>query len=605
MSVYDLLTERDKDLITEYIGAFADHTQDVTYDWRGLDVVLNEWNRQKSKGLETLFDEQLILRRPFTYKMPVEGIRREFTRLANKQILFDTRKWLNTIYYNNVDSYTLPSDVFSVSIMQVLSDETLINNAYQGEPFIINLPPRKTVKITKGMKPMRIIHTLAEIFDPAYLEPDPMTNKSAFDEFCIWHSQIFNQANIDGELCLSIHPLDFMTMSDNSNNWDSCMTWTRYDNPGDYRAGTVECMNSPYIIVAYLHNPKHTMTKKNIRNSYNNVCDDWEWNSKRWRELFIVQEGVIMEIKGYPYQDENLTNACLMWLKELAHNIGWDYNDEELNTQDSIDVDDENYYSVTPETTYHMYNDVGTLPVHRMRVNYEKLKARCEKNSGYCNSNSNENFYETCYQDRDEKKRWHHIYTIPYGGYASCMCCGGWLDDDEERSDKVLCESCMPGFKCACCGEWITSHPYFISNSDDPICEYCAENNTVTDELSDDVYLEGDSSLVTVHWAPVVDDNGEVIIDESYDPYFYDRSFITYDPNYSREFKALFDGRLKEYNKPGPYGWTTSYFYVTNDMIKDKTWFYNLFYIDGDKEFNKIIEGTKRDIANKVEAYIY
>ena len=75
-----------------------------------------------------------------------------------------------------------------------------------------------------------------------------------------------------------------MTMSDNANNWSSCMRWTDRSggvDHGDYCAGTLECMNSPYIIIAYLHNPKHSFELS----LYD--CNDWQWNSKQWRELFI------------------------------------------------------------------------------------------------------------------------------------------------------------------------------------------------------------------------------------------------------------------------------------------------------------------------------
>ena len=127
---------------------------------------------------------------------------------------------------------------------------------------------------------------------------------------------------MDGELCLSIHPMDYMTMSDNDNNWQSCMNWM---NNGDYRLGTVECMNSPYVLVAYLHNPNHSMS-----------IGPYEWNSKHWRELFIIHPEMISEVKGYCFQDENLTNTILMWIKELAHNnLDWDYDNDEINVTDT------------------------------------------------------------------------------------------------------------------------------------------------------------------------------------------------------------------------------------------------------------------------------
>ena len=596
LSVFELLTDRDKELIEDYIGAYANYNCDITKtnNYKGLQRVLHEWDNEKSIFLEKMFEGQLILHRPFTYKMSSDGLEREYKNLVkeNSAPLDMVHSWLRGLYVNgylDVEQYYIIDEIFTVI--------PLVNNAYNGESFIIKDPEglvvKKPLKIMKGMKPTRVLSALAERFDPSFLTPDSYTGRSSFDDFCIWYSKLFNQATIDGELCLSIHPLDFMTMSDNDNGWDSCMAWSRECNPGYYRAGTVECMNSPYIVVAYLHNPKHTMTHKSFRL----LDEDFEWNSKRWRELFIVQEGVIMEIKGYPYQDENLTNAALMWIKELAaKNLGWEYNDEELNVQDNIDIDEENFYSITPETTYHMYNDIGTLTTHRMRVNYPALKSMCEDRPHH---DTNSNFYESCYHEWNSE-RWHHIYTIPYGGDATCMCCGDYLDCEEERSDKVLCQSCFPGYKCDCCGEWIEGEAYYVENADGPICSYCWENSTVNDDITGETYLDGDCNIIELKWAPITDENGECLLDNYNEtPIFYDDTVWTYDPEYNISYKDIFTKEPLEYYQKFR-GWGgKQHFYVTNDMIKDVKRFKEIFYIRGD--INQICEEYKHDYLEEVD----
>ena len=69
-----------------------------------------------------------------------------------------------------------------------------------------------------------------------------------WEEIRLAHSQIFNTNKMTGTLCLSIHPLDYATASDNDNGWSSCMSWR---DDGCYRMGTVEMMNSPMVICAY------------------------------------------------------------------------------------------------------------------------------------------------------------------------------------------------------------------------------------------------------------------------------------------------------------------------------------------------------------------
>lgn len=571
MQAFDLLTEKDKELIGDYIDAFSNgNHQFVTDHWRGIEKVLSDWNHAKSQYLCKMFDNQLILKRFFTYQMPIEGLEREYNNLCSKEegyILTVAKNWLRKIWTS--DEFINDEDIYITD--SILGKDTLINNAYTGKSFTIQKKGiKKPLKVLTGMKPMRIIHSIAEMFDKSFITPSPETNKSDFDELCIWHSKIFNQANMDGELCLSIHPLDYMTMSDNNNNWESCMTWTRHT-PGEYRAGTVECMNSPYIVVAYLHNPKHTMTKSSIiadKGTGDGLSDDWEWNSKRWRELFLVQDNTILEIKGYPYQDEVLSNAALMWLKELAYsNLGWSYNDEELNVQDCYNIDDENFYSITPAPTYFMYGDVGTLSKHRMRVNLDKLRQKCEKSS-------DDGFYDSCMLDYNSHK-WHHIYTIPYGGAGTCMCCGGSLEEEENMTSMVLCQDCSPCTRCACCGEIIYDEDdmYTVEDCDGYICENCWENNVIFDDITQCAYLNDDSAVCEINWAPVVDEDGKCIVDNRH-PVFYDSTFYTVEPKYNTAYLEIFNGPPKTISIGYNY-----YTYVTSDMIKDEKAFEQLFGI--------------------------
>ena len=90
-------------------------------------------------------------------------------------------------------------------------------------------------------------------------------------------------------------------MSDNNEDWESCMSWTQ---GGEYRVGTIEMMNSPYVIVAYLK-------------SHHNL--EWadNWNSKKWRELYICSNDFVRSITGYPYKDEKITKLVLEKIREL------------------------------------------------------------------------------------------------------------------------------------------------------------------------------------------------------------------------------------------------------------------------------------------------
>ena len=160
--------------------------------------------------------------------------------------------------------YDLPSSERpSYNTLNLVNHRNLATNSYSiGEPFEVNLPDGKILKVQKGTKPLRVLAKMAQAF-----------NLEGFEEFRLTHSRILNQKKMTGELCLSIHPMDFMTMSDNNSNWESCMSWSDY---GCYRRGTVEMMNSECVVVAYLR------AKEDMK-----VSEDLYWNNKKWRCWFF------------------------------------------------------------------------------------------------------------------------------------------------------------------------------------------------------------------------------------------------------------------------------------------------------------------------------
>ena len=468
------LTDKDCDLIQEYIDRYAVSPDSNTYyaEIKPLETVLAEWNKAKNEALFKMFGGELILRRLFTYKQTSTGLAREIEHHYSESEPQAFHDWWNwSIKRNGNVKFTLDNTEGSSTelasyfyskfycIEQAFSYESLAANAYNGDDFKILFEDGTIFKVSTGMKPMKIIHKFVEKYGDSKAE-------TIFENFRLWHSRLLNQKTVDGELCLSIHPLDYMTMSDNANGWTSCMRWSNKFgevDPGDYRAGTIECMNSPYIIVAYLHNPKKPL-----------IHGNFEWNSKRWRELFIVNEGCISEIKGYPYQEENLTNGCISWIKELAQkNLGWTYNDEEVNMRDFYIIDDNNTIMFDFISSGHMYKDIGTLNKHAGRINLDVL--------------------------RDTKKFHHWSMTtlksikedaveIPYGGIGTCVYCGEELVPG--RDSSVLCGRCEMVDTCACCGEAIEGEDkYWIDELDDYICYDCYCDRCMPDSFSEESHL--------------------------------------------------------------------------------------------------------------------
>ena len=60
-------------------------------------------------------------------------------------------------------------------------------------------------------------------------------------------SRIIQEDKIEGTLCLSVHPLDYLSASENTYNWRSCHALD-----GDYRSGNLSYMVDNSTILCYL-----------------------------------------------------------------------------------------------------------------------------------------------------------------------------------------------------------------------------------------------------------------------------------------------------------------------------------------------------------------
>ena len=558
MSAFDFLTSDDKELIERYIVDFGP-TVPSRFDYHtmeSLDVILKEWDINKSKDLFTLFGgKDLILSRPYSYLAQTEALSHKIEEAYHEAAPRAFENWFDHMVHtaeNIIEVTDMQGQSFKdkqywfyncwYHINECKTSMALAANAYLGEDCIINFPSGKQMKLFRGMKPMKVLHRIVQEFNGP---------EDIFDAYRTWHSMQLNQKRMDGELCLSIHPLDYMTMSDNANGWKSCMRWTdpQYNDSdhGDFRSGTVQCMNSPYIVIAYLHNPEHKYFP-----FYQN--DYYSWNSKQWRELFIVQDGVINEIKGYPFQDESLTNTCLMWLKELAaKNLGWTYENEEVDVGREIPIENaKEQILLTYDSGSFMYKDIGTIQKHRGRINKERLLMP----DRYL-------IQESFDGSRDLTS---YFITIPYGGEGTCMSCGTPLP--YERSERVMCNKCDTVQICSCCGEPIYDDClYWVDERDDPICEGCWEDECGYDSFNTDEY-HFTSNLTEIYLLLGFDSNNI--------PIFHDNVATTYEPEEEgSNFRAVFPNgyNTMDYNE-GWYHGTRNF--VTIDEV-DKTYMRDVY----------------------------
>lgn len=414
--------------------AWSQDSNSHTSTYAPMASILHEWDLRKSEYLAKLFGGELKMTKRLHYKKSYEELQEEISDMMQEYSHYGraerngyefTRAW-NKYMYNNRFNF---NDNQENGFRRLMSDDCLISNVYDGYSFEVETRDGKPFRINRGCKVSKALGKLANIFD-----------LPGWEDFRICHSQILNQKDLGGELTISIHPLDYMTMSDNTYGWESCMSW---ENEGGYRQGTVEMMNSRSVIIAYLSG-----------NDGMRIGDDY-WNSKKWRQLFVVDHNIIAGVKDYPYHNEDLGLEVVKWLKELAaERLNWQYEniipfgfDGKKIHMDYL-PDDKNDFNLDFQNGA-MYNDFGCLDYHWMcfSTNIDPKEIHGSNSDSWCNT----------------------YLPIHYSGASQCMICGSLTPDLEDES-CLACEECQDRVRCDCCGE-IASEVWSIDGLQ--LCEYC------------------------------------------------------------------------------------------------------------------------------------
>ena len=454
MSLFENLSEHDKDLINHYIDHFAYTDADDRSDSTkaSLDYLLRYWNTNK-EYLYNLFGQKFIIERPVSLKVSVGEIadllNKEYSRSSSPYYLF-RQELRDLCIAGDTTMLKYSGHSYRSLIRDIVEDTTtLATNIYEGGRIDVPTPDGKTIVFERGCKPMRILGKLAKAYD-----------MKTFEDFRIWHSQKLNQKALNGTLCLSIHPLDFMTMSDNECDWTSCMSWQE---EGCYRSGTVECMNSPLVLVAYLKSENGDMH-----------IPGGSWNNKKWRSLFIVHDKVITNVKGYPYRSDDLNTIVLNWLLELIPNserygqiVKYDYVGPGITLFGAPENTDPQY-NLDFVTGGHMYNDFGCDTQMGLFV-HDEIPAYSGKGYGYSG-----------------------VLIIDYSGEAVCMHCGA-VNDMPDDETELVCVDCSYEATCECCECHVSRDDYFIVDGR-TLCYECYHEHTMLDPITDERHYEYDMS---------------------------------------------------------------------------------------------------------------
>lgn len=188
-----------------------------------------------------------------------------------------------------------------------------------------------------------------------------ITNEEILNDVQMTASMVTQQCKVSGTFCLSVHPLDYLSVSENCHQWRSCHALN-----GEYKSGNLSYMQDSSTIICYIK------SKEGDTFVLPNFPEDIKWNSKKWRMLLFVSDAKQMIYAGrqYPFASMCAMNKArevfLNLFTDTKRPLWWgEYEKDNW-------VDWQNYY--IEEVTYpngeslELYARYIPLPGHVLRV---------------------------------------------------------------------------------------------------------------------------------------------------------------------------------------------------------------------------------------------
>lgn len=361
---------------------------------------------------------------------------------------------------------------------------------------VLNNYRHECITINQGMKLLKAFK---------FFEEDPVV----LNKLQSAASMIIQENKIEGTLCLSVHPLDYLSLSENNHNWRSCHALD-----GEYRAGNLSYMQDSSTLICYL--------RSNNMEVLPNFPDELKWNSKKWRMLLFFSDTWDLMFAGrqYPFS----TTSGLDFVKNnLLPAVGLDHwspwTDEKITRMENADMD---FYFSSPyipigkklrplnevivdaKGSLH-YNDLlhstCYTPVYSYRVRGDQPnKSPIIMKSMYSVTRADSTLHIghsskclLCGQNNISltESMMCEPCDLEYGtedneNYGTCSCCGhrfiyddgGWVEDPGE----MICQHCFDEYTSSCyyCGEnYYTDDMVYDRKQEGYICKYCREENGI------------------------------------------------------------------------------------------------------------------------------
>ena len=446
------------------------------------DKILDQWYENKKDFIESMGGLIYEIKTPVNFELSLE----EQTKKIDKFI-----KALRDIYHNEDLGWFINANRNGFFSNYVVNDYE-----YNGK------------KIPKGMK-------LVKAFKFFFSDPEiiDMAQSEA--------SRIIQENKVEGILCFSVHPLDFLSSSENTYNWRSCHALD-----GEFRAGNLSYMCDNATVICYLK----SANEDNVRLSA--FPPTIPWNSKKWRMLMYVNttKNALFAGRQYPMFCENAletlkpyfvealglegrVNSWSHWhndqIDSFMYSNGYDNQfsrtenkavvfDCKIHILDKFVKDQSclHFNDVLKSTCYKPFycwhnTDWGDTPVKMFKIGSKPICPSCgerelENSDILCCSYCYDRYYNN---DCDDDS------------IGECSCCGHLLYEEDDyiyvdtrwESDVLVCGSCAARecTECPECGETVFNEVLTLDpETKEMICTCCFDRkypNGITSGLEEHI----------------------------------------------------------------------------------------------------------------------
>lgn len=259
-------------------------------------------------------------------------------------------------------------------------------------------------------------------------------------------SMLIQEDKITGVLCLSVHPLDYISASENCHSWHSCHALD-----GDYRAGNLSYMVDKHTIMCYLR-------ADNCNYILPDFPNEVPWNSKKWRIWIHLSDNwdIMFAGRQYPFTSNVGLNLAKKELIEPTLNVRFtDFTNQYLTGGIKLKMEGENFLPSFEEDLSDKYMVINSkaVPLQDVIVDApgsldfnDLLRSSCyvpqyayrvkQVTHWYWGNSHYRTIVHNTYDESDRI-----VPKFRIGGRVSCVMCGNQLD----YSGSFVCGECYEG----------------------------------------------------------------------------------------------------------------------------------------------------------------